>query len=164
MALSELAAIEAAYHALLSLDEPGRIRALRWLSDALGTPAPLAELSLPAAASAASDDQQAPAGHAARPAPRTTRRRAAAGDPAGKAPRNTDTAAPRRGRRRTETGPTPAGERVYRRMPAAEEVLAAYQKAGTVSGLAAQFGVPTHTAQGWARRLRQKGHQIGRQR
>ena len=36
MALSELSAIEAAYQALQPLDDAGRRRALRWLSDALG--------------------------------------------------------------------------------------------------------------------------------
>jgi len=53
-------------------------------------------------------------------------------------------------------------DRVYRRMPPAEDVLAAYEQVGTISGLAEYFGVPRHTVQGWARRLRSAGHVIGR--
>jgi transposase len=49
-------------------------------------------------------------------------------------------------------------------MPPADEVVAAYQQVGTVSGLADHFGVPRHTVQGWARRLRRQGYQIGRAR
>ena len=55
----------------------------------------------------------------------------------------------------------PAGERAYRRMPNPDEVLDAYRQVGTVSGLAEHFGVPRHTVQGWARRLRREGHTIG---
>jgi hypothetical protein len=55
------------------------------------------------------------------------------------------------------------GRRPYRRMPAADDVLSAYQQAGTISGLAEHFGVPRHTANSWARRLREQGHSIGRQ-
>jgi transposase-like protein len=47
-------------------------------------------------------------------------------------------------------------------MPPAEEVMAAYQQVGTVSGLADHFNVPRHTVQGWARQLRKQGHAIGR--
>jgi hypothetical protein len=54
----------------------------------------------------------------------------------------------------------PSG-RAYRRMPDADEVLAAYREVGTVSGLADFFGVPRHTVQGWARRLRSEGYTIG---
>ncbi|MBT8225694.1 MAG: hypothetical protein HKP61_11160 [Dactylosporangium sp.] len=56
----------------------------------------------------------------------------------------------------------PARERVYRRMPPAEDVLNAYAEIGTISGLAQHYGVPRHTVQGWARRLRTAGHVIGR--
>jgi hypothetical protein len=54
------------------------------------------------------------------------------------------------------------GRRAYRRMPDPETVLAAYAQTGTVTGLAEHFGVPRHTATGWARRLRAEGHAIGR--
>ena len=46
-------------------------------------------------------------------------------------------------------------------MPDADEVMAAYAQVGTVSGLADFYGVPRHTVQGWARRLRREGHSIG---
>jgi hypothetical protein len=55
-----------------------------------------------------------------------------------------------------------AAERAYRRMPDASEVLEAYEQVGTITGLAAHYGVPRHTAQGWATRLRRSGYQIGR--
>jgi hypothetical protein len=159
MALSELAAIEAAYHALLSLDEAGRGRALRWLSDALDAPMPLAEGAL-AAASAAELSDPEPA--AAPAVTRATRRRATAGAAARKAGKNGG-ASSTSARRRRRTANTSGGERAYRRMPDADEVMAAYRRVGSVSGLSDFFGVPTHTVQGWARRLREKGHQIGRQ-
>jgi transposase-like protein len=47
-------------------------------------------------------------------------------------------------------------------MPDAGEVLGAYRQVGTVSGLAEHFGVPRHTVQSWAKRLRREGHTIGR--
>lgn len=53
-------------------------------------------------------------------------------------------------------------ERAYRRMPEPDEVIAVYEKVGTITGLAEHFGVPRHTAQGWAGRLRRGGYQIGR--
>jgi hypothetical protein len=60
------------------------------------------------------------------------------------------------------TGAGREGRRAYRRMPEPATVLAAYQKTGTVTGMAKYFGVPRHTATGWARRLRAEGHAIGR--
>ena len=54
------------------------------------------------------------------------------------------------------------GERAYRRMPPAEDVMAAYQQIGSISGLAEHFNVPRHTVQGWARQLRKNGYAIGR--
>jgi hypothetical protein len=161
--LTELAAVESAYHALEELDQAGRRRALRWLTDALGSAAiihepdeteahpttqPLSKPQLPAAA------QPTPS-RAARPAPagrRATARPAATAS----SPRRSRT----RGKRQV---PAATGERAYRRMPPAEQVLAAYRQLGTVSALAEHFDVPRHTVQGWARRLRGLGHQIGRQ-
>ena len=52
--------------------------------------------------------------------------------------------------------------RAYRRMPEPAEVLAAYQETGSITKLAEHYGVPRHTANGWARRLRSQGHAIGR--
>lgn len=75
------------------------------------------------------------------------------------------------GRRAASAGRKAAGRkatgdrtdvRAYRRMPEPDEVMAAYTTAGTITGLAEHFGVPRHTANGWARRLRQQGHNIGR--
>jgi hypothetical protein len=56
------------------------------------------------------------------------------------------------------------GARPYRRMPAAEEVMAAYRRIGSVSGLADHFDVPVHTVQGWAQQLRRHGYTIGQTR
>lgn len=44
--------------------------------------------------------------------------------------------------------------RVYRRMPDVDEVRSAYERIGTVTGLAELYGVPRHTAQGWMGRIR----------
>jgi transposase-like protein len=49
-------------------------------------------------------------------------------------------------------------------MPAADEVMAAYRRVGSVSGLAEHFDVPVHTVQGWARQLRRHGYTIGQTR
>jgi transposase-like protein len=54
--------------------------------------------------------------------------------------------------------------RAYRRMPPADEVMAAYHRIGSVAGLADHFGVPGHTVQGWARQLRRHGYTIGQTR
>ncbi len=70
------------------------------------------------------------------------------------------TAAKRTTRRAAVEGS--GNERAYRRMPEPDEVLAAYQAAGSITGLAEHFDVPRHTAQGWAGRLRRIGYQIGR--
>jgi hypothetical protein len=67
-----------------------------------------------------------------------------------------------KGGKKGRGGKQPEKERVYRRMPPVSDVLAAYKKVGTVSGLAGYFDVPRHTVQGWARRLRSAGYEIGR--
>ena len=64
-------------------------------------------------------------------------------------------------RRRATT--SEGATRPYRRMPEATEVLAAYERVGTITGLAEHYGVPRHTATAWARRLRSQGYAIGRQ-
>jgi len=48
-------------------------------------------------------------------------------------------------------------ERAYRRMPDPDDLRATYLKSRTITGVAAHYGVPTHTAQGWVTRLRRKG-------
>jgi hypothetical protein len=64
--------------------------------------------------------------------------------------------------RRRGAGERGTTERAYRRMPDASEVLETYERVGTITGLAAHYGVPRHTAQGWASRLRRSGYHIGR--
>ncbi|MET7420880.1 hypothetical protein [Dactylosporangium sp. NPDC005555] len=170
MALSELAAVEAAYQVLHPLDAAGRRRALQWLSDALGAEGPLPE-SAPGTATSAErtggdrGPEHAPATKSA--STRTSRRRATAEateatavqSPAAQSPAGR----PRRVRAaRQAAAPVETRERAYRRMPPAEEVMAAYQQVGSISGLAEHFNVPGHTAQGWARQLRKQGHAIGR--
>ena len=160
MALSELAAVEAAYLVLHPLDAAGRRRALQWLSDALSAEGPPPESTpgtAPSAGPAGEDrgPERAPATTSA--ATRTPRRRAST--------EATETSAgrPRRVRAaRQAAASVQSRERVYRRMPPAEEVMAAYQQVGSVSGLADHFNVPRHTVQGWARQLRKQGHAIGR--
>lgn len=48
-------------------------------------------------------------------------------------------------------------DRAYRRMPDPAEVKATFLASRTITGVAAHYGVPTHTAQGWISRLRRKG-------
>jgi hypothetical protein len=47
-----------------------------------------------------------------------------------------------------------AAERVYRRMP--DDFTAVYRRTGTAAAIAAHYGVPRHTAQGWIRRQRKQ--------
>jgi hypothetical protein len=148
MGLSELAAFEAAYQVLQPLDEASRRRALQWLSDALGEGKPLSRTAGDQTVVAASE----PRGRrqAAQPLNGSRSGKAAVKEAPG-----------RRGRRPGKV--KPGGERSYRRMPAAEEVMDAYREVGTVSGLAEHFDVPVYTVHSWARRLRGQGYQIGRQ-
>jgi len=166
LALSEFVAMESAYRALVSLDSAARSRALLWLTDVLGTSRPLPDAvgegsqAVEIAAVPAHSTRTGARGSTAKVESSTTSgRKAAARRPA----RGSGSAAggSRRGRS-APTAPAVGGERAYRRMPDPEEVLAAYRKVGTVSGLAGYFGVPRHTIQGWARRLRREGYEIGR--
>jgi hypothetical protein len=50
--------------------------------------------------------------------------------------------------------PARRSDRPYRQMPPAEDLQAVYDRVGTVTGMAAHYGVPRHTAQGWMARLR----------
>jgi hypothetical protein len=145
MALSELAAFEAAYHVLQPLDDAARRRALQWLTDALGERKTLAQ-------GARADNQSTAetAGSEAKPRGRRVSKRAAKAVPA------------KRGRGRAAAQNT--GRRIRRQMPPAEQVIAAYEQAGTINGLADHFEVPTHTVYSWARTLRSRGYDIGRAR
>jgi hypothetical protein len=64
-----------------------------------------------------------------------------------------------RSRRRTaaKSAEAPKAGRAYRRMPAQDDVVAAWNESHSASALAAHFDVPRHTAQGWLRRLRSMG-------
>jgi hypothetical protein len=53
---------------------------------------------------------------------------------------------------RTDAGAEP--ERMYRRMPDREELLAVHQELGSVTAVARHYEVPRHTAQGWMSRAR----------
>ncbi len=57
----------------------------------------------------------------------------------------------------TDAGKSLASGRVYRRMPDVRELQEVYARTGTIIGLAAEYDVPRHTAQGWVTRLRRKG-------
>jgi hypothetical protein len=185
MALSELAALDAAYQVLRPLDPDGRRRALQWLSDALAAEASLtldaADTETPSAAATnpgmkptpPASRRGSPATRAARRPrqPRPTRRTAAAiadavtvaaGSTRTRGSRTASAAANDPAKR--AKGATRRGARPYRRMPPADEVMAAYRRVGNVSGLASHFGVPGHTVQGWARQLRRHGYAIGQTR
>jgi hypothetical protein len=193
MALSELAALEAAYQVLQPLDAAGRRRALQWLSDALAAGTPLTvDAAAPSSAEPAAADTAPATGRQARrrtatPPTRAKRSRGGRTEAAedGDIPERTSRTSRteragrpeaaerteragrsrRSGRRAAEPGPADqpgdAG-RAYRRMPPADEVIDIYQHTGTIIGVAAHYGVPRHTAQGWARQLRRHGYAIGR--
>jgi hypothetical protein len=142
MALSELVAFEAAYQVLLPLDDAGRRRALQWLTDALGE-----RKSLARGARSEESPAEPVAGEGGRG--RRAGQRAA-----------TTVPAKRGGKRALAKAST--GRRIRRQMPPADEVIAAYEQAGTINGLADHFDVPTHTVYSWARTLRSRGYDIGR--
>jgi hypothetical protein len=173
MALAEFAAIEAAYRALTPLDGAARHRALAWLTSALnGSEAlpgdvdavsgALSAVDRPkSAAATVSVERTRRAGRpGARAAARVSDKRGSAAVKPSATGRSGKSSSARKSTKASSS--TPAGERAYRRMPDADEVLGAYRQVGTVSGLAEHFGVPRHTVQGWARRLRREGYTIGR--
>lgn len=108
----------------------------------------------------AEEPTRRPRGRKAAAQPRR-RRAAAEAEPVERKARRGRKAAPetteRRGRKAAQSD-----TRAYRRMPEPDEVMAAYQSAGTITGVAEHFGVPRHTVAGWARRLRGLGYTIGR--
>jgi hypothetical protein len=173
MALSEVVAMEAAYRALQELDVAARRRALRWLNDALevtdllpeieplATGGPLPDTAVAAVATGQRATSRRTAGSKGAAGDRPVSRRRARPTTAAVS----ETAPVRRGRQRRGAATRTAGgegQRAYRRMPPADEVMAAYRQSGTLTGVAGIFDVPRHTVQGWARRLRKEGHPIGR--
>lgn len=162
MTLTELTALETAYHVLRPLDDTARRRALQWLSDALSQTQPLmtataasvtAEpMTTVSTTSALPRRRGAPASTAAAPKPNPKKVKASHNGAA------TKQAARRSGKKASANG----HERAYRRMPDPATVMKAYEKVGSISGLAEHFDVPPHTVTHWARRLRTQGYQIGR--
>jgi|KBSSwiStaDraftv2_1062776.scaffolds.fasta_scaffold262565_2 hypothetical protein len=144
MALSELVAFEAAYQVLQPLDDAGRRRALQWLTDALGERKSLSQGG--ARSEGSTTELVAETGRGRRASKRATKAVPA-----------------KRGGRRAATK-APTGRRIRRQMPPADQVIAAYEQAGTINGLADHFDVPTHTVYSWARTLRSRGYDIGRAR
>ncbi|MFC0531129.1 helix-turn-helix domain-containing protein [Phytohabitans kaempferiae] len=111
--------------------------------------APTPPPALPAAAEPVEEVEAVPT---ARRRPRKT----AAKKAAAKATKTT-------GRRAAKEAAEGGGTRAYRRMPEADQVMDVYRQTGSITAVAEHFGVPRHTVAGWARRLRQQGHAIGRQ-
>jgi hypothetical protein len=120
---------------------------------------PVIDLALLVAALAPSSTPAITAAPAAAPAPAasTARTRQPRGRRARKAAEAPAKAT--RGRRRAAAAvaEAPKAGRAYRRMPAQDEVVAAWNESNSASALAAHFDVPRHTAQGWLRRLRSMG-------
>lgn len=84
-------------------------------------------------------------------------------------PAATEPAAAPRVRRATRTHGRPAAAgrkgsltagRAYRKAPEPGELEAVYEQVGTISGVAAHFEVPVHTAQGWISRMRRKNAEL----
>jgi hypothetical protein len=50
--------------------------------------------------------------------------------------------------------------RAYRRAPEFAELEAVYERVGSISGVAAHFDVPVHTAQGWISRMRRRNSEF----
>jgi len=168
MALSELAALDAAYQVLRPLNAAARRRALQWLSDALATESVLPSSVEPPSVSPSSSSSGASSSGASSSGaatPRRPRRRATTSSAAGASATGAGAGAgvPRKRAKRADATAR-RGSRPYRRMPPVEEVMAAYRQAGSVSAMAEHFGVPGHTVQGWARQLRRNGYAIGQSR
>lgn len=146
MTLTELTALETAYHVLRPLDDTARRRALQWLSDALSQTQPLMTTAAAPAApelATAVAATQAPVRRSTKKVKGAVHNGAAAERPSKKASAN-------------------GHERAYRRMPEPAVVMKAYERIGTITGLAEHFEVPQHTVTHWARRLRTQGYHIGR--
>ena len=133
------------------VDFPLLLEAFRrptWTSGPAPVPAPPDPAPPPHPPSrVASGARRATARHAAeKAAPATTKGGGAAPAVAGRTPATKAT--------RLRTG------RAYRRAPSADELEAAYEETGTITGVAAHFDVPVHTAQGWISRLRRNNVEL----
>lgn len=113
------------------------------------TPAPAAKRG--AKRAAAKPAKAEPAKAAGRPPAKATTTRASATRKAAAASASPTPASPSRSRS-ASTSATQA--RAYRRVP--EDLLDRFEEIGTVTALAAHYGVPRHTAQGWINRMRQQ--------
>lgn len=174
MELSELAALEAAYQMLRPLNSAGRRRALQWLSDALSAEPPVASNTTERHQPVRVDDAQAkpatkrsagrrgPGASGGTVSPSTARSPRRRTTPTAVAAAATTPSSRRSRSARQAADPANARTRAYRKMPPADEVIAAYRRVGSVGGLADHFDVPRHTVQGWARQLRRQGYSIGR--
>lgn len=162
MTLTELTAMETAYHVLKPLDETGRRRALQWLADALTDNRPLAVTTAQTiagesvSAPAVERNQRTAQSAVASPATARVTKRSVT-----KAKSNPTTSTDR-GRKRKAAKGSGGGQRPYRRMPDPSDIMTAYKRIGTISGMAEHFDVPHHTVTHWARRLREQGYDIGR--
>jgi hypothetical protein len=76
-------------------------------------------------------------------------------------PAGARSAGPRRAKARNDAkGSHLRTGRAYRKAPSAQELEAAYEMTGTITGVAAHFDVPVHTAQGWISRLRRQNNEL----
>lgn len=160
MTLTELTALETAYQVLQPLDNTARRRALQWLADALNQTQPLITTLDAAPVAAGPTPESAPTVSTAQTDLRRRTKSAAAPKrlSAKKVKTATHNGAGKRAGKKASEGP----ERAYRRMPDPALVMKAYERIGTITGLAEHFDVPQHTVTHWARRLRAQGYHIGR--
>ena len=159
MTLTELSALETAYQVLQPLDNTARRRALQWLADALSQNQPL-NTTLAVQATHEPTAEPTPTVPTAQAGLR--RRTKSAAPPKRISARKVKTAAQNGAGKRAGKKASDNHERAYRRMPDPAVVMKAYERIGTISGLAEHFDVPHHTVTHWARRLRAQGYQIGR--
>jgi outer membrane biosynthesis protein TonB len=103
----------------------------------------------PAKSARAAKSTRAPAEKT--PAEKVNKRKAAAA----KAAASKATGAARAAGRKAAKAGSEHAVRAYRRMP--DDVVEVYRQAGGATAMANHYGVPTYTAQGWLRRLRQRG-------
>lgn len=103
----------------------------------------------PEAAEAAEPEPRARAGRAARITPGRGKRTA----PEAREAKRTTPAVRRSAAKAAKA--TNGNIRAYRRMP--DDVVNTYAELHSITALAAHYGVPRHTAQGWMNRLRKQG-------
>jgi hypothetical protein len=105
-----------------------------------------------AAEAAAEPEPRGRAGRAARITPGRAKRAA----PEAREAKRTAPAARRAAAKAAKAAKAGEGDiRAYRRMP--DDVVNTYAQLHSITALAAHYGVPRHTAQGWMNRLRKQG-------